>query len=55
MIELHSFSREDFSRLIGWADSPEFLMQWAGPIFTHPWLEIPISGKSFYSFVAKLT
>jgi RimJ/RimL family protein N-acetyltransferase len=36
MIELHPFARDDFALLIGWAPSPAFLMQWAGPIFTHP-------------------
>jgi RimJ/RimL family protein N-acetyltransferase len=36
MLKLLPFSRQDFSRLVGWADSAEFLMQWAGPIFTHP-------------------
>jgi RimJ/RimL family protein N-acetyltransferase len=35
-IELRPFERNDFSRLIGWIRSPEFLMQWAGPIFRYP-------------------
>lgn len=36
MIELQPFEREDFSRLMGWVPSAEFLMQWAGFIFTYP-------------------
>ncbi|MCC7358167.1 MAG: GNAT family N-acetyltransferase [Anaerolineales bacterium] len=35
-LTLHPFERADYARLIGWAESPEFLMQWAGPIFTYP-------------------
>jgi len=35
-IELRPFERRDFSRLILWIESPEFLLQWAGPIFTFP-------------------
>jgi len=35
-IALQSFGREDFERLIGWVGSPEFLLQWAGPIFQFP-------------------
>ena len=35
-IELRPFERNDFSRLIGWINSPEFLLQWAGPIFHYP-------------------
>ncbi len=36
MIALRPFDRSDFSRLIGWVTSPAFLLQWAGPLFTHP-------------------
>lgn len=35
-IELKPFERTDFSRLIGWVQTPEFLLQWAGPIFHYP-------------------
>jgi RimJ/RimL family protein N-acetyltransferase len=36
MIELEPFERHDFDRLIGWVESEEMLMQWAGPIFRWP-------------------
>jgi RimJ/RimL family protein N-acetyltransferase len=35
-IELKPFERNDFSRLIDWVKTPEFLLQWAGPIFHFP-------------------
>jgi RimJ/RimL family protein N-acetyltransferase len=35
-IELQAFGREDFQRLMSWISSPEFLLQWAGPIFQFP-------------------
>ena len=35
-IALRSFERSDSARLIGWIKSPEFLVQWAGPTFSHP-------------------
>jgi RimJ/RimL family protein N-acetyltransferase len=38
-VRLEPFGPADFSRLIGWVSpsgSPEFLLQWAGPIFTWP-------------------
>ena len=35
-LSLQPFERADFDRLISWVESPEFLMQWAGPIFTFP-------------------
>jgi RimJ/RimL family protein N-acetyltransferase len=35
-IELKPFERDDFPRLIGWIKTPEFLLQWAGPIFNFP-------------------
>ncbi|MCZ6535875.1 MAG: GNAT family protein [Dehalococcoidia bacterium] len=36
MIELQPFGTEDFDRLIGWIESPEDLLQWAGPAYIHP-------------------
>jgi RimJ/RimL family protein N-acetyltransferase len=36
MITLRPFTRSDFDRLIGWVTSPQFLLQWAGPLFTYP-------------------
>jgi RimJ/RimL family protein N-acetyltransferase len=36
IIGLRPFGREDFGRLIAWSHSPEFLLQWAGPLFTYP-------------------
>ncbi len=36
VLTLRPFERADFDRLIGWIESPELLMQWAGPIFTYP-------------------
>jgi len=35
-VRLEPFSEADFERLIGWSATPEFLLQWAGPLFTHP-------------------
>ena len=35
-IELKPFERNDFLRLIDWIKTPEFLLQWAGAIFTFP-------------------
>jgi RimJ/RimL family protein N-acetyltransferase len=35
-LTLRRFGRADFARLIGWVESPAFLMQWAGPLFTYP-------------------
>ena len=35
-IDLRPFERQDFSRLMNWVKSPEFLLQWAGPIFSFP-------------------
>lgn len=35
-IELRDFAPEDFDTVIGWVDSPEFLMQWAGLNFLWP-------------------
>ena len=36
MIELQVFADQDIDRLLGWIDSREFLMQWAGPGFSFP-------------------
>ncbi|MBD1383328.1 GNAT family N-acetyltransferase [Metabacillus arenae] len=36
MIELEYFERADFKQLIEWIDSPEFLLQWGGPVFEYP-------------------
>jgi RimJ/RimL family protein N-acetyltransferase len=33
---LRPFGRADFDQLIADGGSPEFLFQWAGPLFTHP-------------------
>ncbi|WP_018923999.1 GNAT family N-acetyltransferase [Salsuginibacillus kocurii] len=35
-IELRPFTRDDFSQLIAWVDSPDLLLQWGGPMFTYP-------------------
>lgn len=35
-IELRPFTEDDFGQLIGWVDSPSFLLQWAGPAFSYP-------------------
>ncbi len=35
-IHLRPFGRADFDQLIDGGGSPEFLFQWAGPLFTHP-------------------
>lgn len=36
MVELKYFERSDFKQLIDWIDSPEFLLQWGGPVFDYP-------------------
>ncbi|WP_276256910.1 GNAT family N-acetyltransferase [Halomontanus rarus] len=35
-ITLRPFTEDDFDKLIEWVDSPSFLLQWAGPIFSYP-------------------
>ncbi len=35
-VDLVPFERRDFARLRSWITSPEFLLQWAGPIFDYP-------------------
>ncbi|SDX03566.1 Protein N-acetyltransferase, RimJ/RimL family [Marininema mesophilum] len=39
MLRLEAISPEDFSTLISWTDTPEFLLQWAGPPFHYPLTE----------------
>ncbi|RNF40782.1 GNAT family N-acetyltransferase [Planococcus salinus] len=39
MIELRKFERQDFSQLIDWITSPEFLLQWGGANFDFPLTE----------------
>lgn len=36
MVELQPFTEADWPTLIGWIDSPEFMMQWGGPAFSYP-------------------
>ena len=36
MIRLRSFKEQDFDALIHWVDTPEMLLQWAGPTFDYP-------------------
>ncbi len=35
-VELQRFTRDDFTRLIGWVQSEAFMIQWCGPYFTFP-------------------
>ncbi|HYL81805.1 MAG TPA: GNAT family protein [Candidatus Acidoferrum sp.] len=42
MIELRPFERSDSARLISWVKTPEFLLQWAGPAFSHPLDELQL-------------
>ena len=35
-IKLEPFTEADFDRLIGWVPSSQFLLQWAGPVFSYP-------------------
>ncbi len=35
-IRLEPISEANFDRLVAWSPSPEFLLQWAGPLFTFP-------------------
>ncbi|MFE8704185.1 GNAT family N-acetyltransferase [Cytobacillus sp. FJAT-54145] len=50
MINLQYFERSDFKQLIDWIESPEFLLQWAGPFFEFPLteeqLEVYIEGTN---------
>jgi RimJ/RimL family protein N-acetyltransferase len=36
MLRLYPFERNDFDRIVEWTSDARFLMQWAGPVFTHP-------------------
>ncbi len=49
MIQLEPFTKKDFASLIGWIDSEEMLVQFAGPLFHFPLrapqLEIYLSEK----------
>ena len=49
MIKLVQFENTDFDRLISWVYSEEFMIQFAGPIFTFPLtteqLELYVSDK----------
>ncbi len=36
MITLRYFEPADFKQLIGWVETPEFMLQWAGPSFVFP-------------------
>jgi RimJ/RimL family protein N-acetyltransferase len=36
LIKLELFTEADADRLISWVNSPDFLLQWAGPSFTFP-------------------
>jgi len=54
MIKLEQFDETDFDRLISWVDSEEFMLQFAGPIFTFPLttdqLELYISDENRFAF-----
>lgn len=54
MIQLETFTEKDFSTLIGWIDSREALMQFAGPLFLFPLttyqLEIYCKEKNMYPY-----
>lgn len=36
MLRLQTFEQSDFDRVVEWVTDARFLMQWAGPVFTHP-------------------
>ncbi|WP_156292056.1 GNAT family N-acetyltransferase [Oceanobacillus salinisoli] len=36
MIELKYFERSDFNQLIDWIETPQFMLQWGGPVFDFP-------------------
>ncbi|PTX64354.1 RimJ/RimL family protein N-acetyltransferase [Melghirimyces profundicolus] len=44
MLTLRKLTTADFPRLIEWTDSPEFLLQWAGPRFHFPLDEAQLAG-----------
>lgn len=39
MVEFKFFEPSNFTQLINWIDSPEFLLQWGGPNFSFPLTE----------------
>lgn len=43
MIYLERFNTDDFERLISWAHSEEFLIQFAGSLFSYPLTEIQLT------------
>lgn len=47
-IELRPFERSDFTRLIQWVPSAEFLMQWGGLLFKYP-----LSKSQLESYIQK--
>lgn len=42
MIELRYFKPADFRQLIDWVETPEFMLQWAGPSFVFPLTEFQL-------------
>lgn len=46
MIHLEPFGPADYDRLIGWVDSPELLMQFAGPLFAFPLTRAQLAGNA---------
>ncbi|MBA2176370.1 GNAT family N-acetyltransferase [Halobacillus locisalis] len=46
MIQLRSFKEIDFYYLIKWADTPEILLQWAGPTF-----DFPLNNDQLFSYL----
>lgn len=44
MVELQRFEKKDIDTVLNWTEgtTPEFLMQWAGPSFSHPLTEYQI-------------
>jgi len=61
MIQLVPFTRDDFADLISWTDSPETLMQYAGPIYSFPLTEEQLMAaladaqRMFYTVVETAT
>ncbi|UQZ37359.1 GNAT family N-acetyltransferase [Paenibacillus sp. PK3_47] len=39
VIRMEQFERQDFMQLIGWIESPEFMVQWGGRTFNYPLTE----------------
>ena len=42
MIKLRYFEPADFKQLIDWVETPEFMLQWAGPSFVFPLTEFQL-------------